>query len=113
MNVEAGGETGSLIVSDNPIPKDLYHTDWVADHTTRWIDSMDTEDDWFCWMSFPDPHHPYDPPSSESNRVDWSDIGLDGDNDLLLIGPASPWPSGDKLGVDPMGLGRVRRQEAT
>ena len=23
------------------------------------------DDDWFCWMSFPDPHHPWDPPKSE------------------------------------------------
>jgi arylsulfatase A-like enzyme len=77
MNVETGGDTGALFVKDNPIPKDLYHTDWVADHTEKWIDSMDNEDDWFCWMSFPDPHHPYDPPSSENHRVDWRDIDVD------------------------------------
>ena len=38
---------------------------------------MDTEDDWFCWMSFPDPHHPYDPPASENHRIDWRDIDVD------------------------------------
>ena len=24
-----------------------------------------SEDDWFVWMSFPDPHHPWDPPERE------------------------------------------------
>jgi len=77
MNVHGGGDTDALFVKQNPIPREMYHTDWVADHTTRWIDSMDTEDDWFCWMSFPDPHHPYDPPASENHRIDWRDIDVD------------------------------------
>ena len=77
MNVVGGGDTDAVFVKENDIPRDLYHTDWVADHTTRWIDSMDEEDDWFCWMSFPDPHHPYDPPSSEKHRVDWRDIDVE------------------------------------
>lgn len=28
------------------------------------------------WMSFPDPHHPWDPPSSEWHRVDWPELAL-------------------------------------
>ena len=36
------------------------------------------DDDWFCWMSFPDPHHPWDPPQSELGRVDWRDVPLPG-----------------------------------
>jgi arylsulfatase A-like enzyme len=27
-------------------------------------------------MSFPDPHHPWDPPQSEMGRVDWHDVDL-------------------------------------
>jgi arylsulfatase A-like enzyme len=27
-------------------------------------------------MSFPDPHHPWDPPQSEMHRVDWRDVPL-------------------------------------
>ena len=27
-------------------------------------------------MSFPDPHHPWDPPQSEINRVNWRDVDL-------------------------------------
>ena len=57
-------------------PRDWYHTDWVADRTMAWLDSLDADDDWFCWMSFPDPHHPWDPPESEVGRIDWRDVPL-------------------------------------
>jgi arylsulfatase A-like enzyme len=48
----------------------------VADRTIGWLDSLDAGDDWFCWMSFPDPHHPWDPPESEVGRVDWREVPL-------------------------------------
>ena len=63
VNAAGGGDTGAPQVKDNPIPRDWYHTDWVADRTIAWLDSLDADDDWFCWMSFPDPHHPWDPPA--------------------------------------------------
>ncbi len=53
----------------NPIPREHYHTDWVADRTIAWLDTLDADADWFVWMSFPDPHHPWDPPASEAQRV--------------------------------------------
>ena len=76
VNAEGGGATGAPQVKDNPIPRDWYHTDWVADRTIAWLDGLDADDDWFCWMSFPDPHHPWDPPASELGRVDWRDVPL-------------------------------------
>ena len=27
-------------------------------------------------MSFPDPHHPRDPPASEARRINWRDLDL-------------------------------------
>jgi len=76
VNSLGGGETGAPQVYDNAIPKEWYHTDWVADRTISWLDSLDADDDWFCWMSFPDPHHPWDPPASELGRIDWRDVPL-------------------------------------
>jgi arylsulfatase A-like enzyme len=76
VNAAGGGETGAPQVHDNAIPRDWYHTDWVADRTIAWLDSLEADDDWFCWMSFPDPHHPWDPPASELGRVDWHDLAL-------------------------------------
>jgi arylsulfatase A-like enzyme len=76
LGPEGGGDTGAPETKHNPIPRELYHTDWVADRTIGWLDSLAHGDRWFCWMSFPDPHHPWDPPSSELHRVDWRELDL-------------------------------------
>jgi arylsulfatase A-like enzyme len=76
VNALGGGATGAPQVHDNAIAREWYHTDWVADRTIAWLDSLAADDDWFCWMSFPDPHHPWDPPASELGRVDWRDVPL-------------------------------------
>ncbi|MGA0894095.1 MAG: sulfatase [Ilumatobacteraceae bacterium] len=76
VNALGGGDTGAPQVWHNDVPREWYHTDWVADRTINWLDSLDAGDDWFCWMSFPDPHHPWDPPKSELGRIDWRDVPL-------------------------------------
>jgi arylsulfatase A-like enzyme len=76
VNAMGGGDTGAPQAWSNAIPRDWYHTDWVADRTISWLDGLAADDDWFCWMSFPDPHHPWDPPASEVGRIDWRDVPL-------------------------------------
>ena len=69
LAAEPGGDTGAPETRINPIPREWYHTDWVADRTIAYLDSLPDDADWFVWMSFPDPHHPWDPPASELHRV--------------------------------------------
>jgi arylsulfatase A-like enzyme len=76
VNSAGGGDTGAPQVHVNDVPKEWYHTDWVADRTISWLDGLAADDDWFCWMSFPDPHHPWDPPQSEVGRIDWREVPL-------------------------------------
>ncbi|MBV8951116.1 MAG: sulfatase-like hydrolase/transferase [Actinobacteria bacterium] len=76
VNAAGGGDTGAPQTKVNTVPREWYHTDWVADRTIAWLESLDANDDWFCWMSFPDPHHPWDPPQSEIGRIDWRDVPL-------------------------------------
>ena len=76
VNAEGGGETGGCQLHFNSIPRELYHTDWVADRTIDWLKTVKADEDWFCWMSFPDPHHPWDPPQSELGRHPWRDTPL-------------------------------------
>ncbi|MEO6126641.1 MAG: sulfatase-like hydrolase/transferase [Ilumatobacteraceae bacterium] len=76
VNAAGGGDTGAPQAKVNNVPKEWYHTDWVADRTINWLDSLQADDDWFCWMSFPDPHHPWDPPASEVGRIDWREVPL-------------------------------------
>ncbi|HEV7734895.1 MAG TPA: sulfatase-like hydrolase/transferase [Candidatus Binatia bacterium] len=76
LSAKGGGDTGAPEVAYNPIPREHYHTDWVADRTIAYLDSLPADADWFVWMSFPDPHHPWDPPASEARRVRWQDLDL-------------------------------------
>ena len=72
-----GGDTGAPEVTHNPIPREHYHTEWVADRTIAWLEAQRGDDPWFCWVSFPDPHHPFDPPVDEVRaRLDWRDVPL-------------------------------------
>lgn len=72
-----GGDTGAPEVAHNPIGRERYHTDWIADRTIAWLERVRHEGPFFCWMSFPDPHHPWDPPYEEVRaRIDWRDLPL-------------------------------------
>jgi arylsulfatase A-like enzyme len=76
LSAAGGGDTGAPEVAYNPILREHYHTDWVADRTIAYLDSLGDDEDWFVWMSFPDPHHPWDPPASEARRINWRDLDL-------------------------------------
>ncbi|MDB4929022.1 MAG: sulfatase [Myxococcaceae bacterium] len=63
-----GGETGAPEVKHNPIPRGRYHTDWIVDRAIAHLRTLDVEQPFFAWVSFPDPHHPFDPPLEEVKR---------------------------------------------
>ncbi|MCO4763136.1 MAG: sulfatase-like hydrolase/transferase [Myxococcales bacterium] len=74
---EGGGDTGAPEVGHNPVKREQYHTDWVADRTIAWLGTLPRTAPFFCWMSFPDPHHPLDPPHEEVKaRIDWRALDL-------------------------------------
>ena len=76
LDANGGGDTGAPETKNNPIPRPWYHTDWVADRTLEFLDGLAADEDWFVWMSFPDPHHPWDPPAAELQRVPWRELAL-------------------------------------
>lgn len=76
QNSYGEGDTGAVQVKHNKTPRGLYHTDWVAERTVAYLNSLDPNEDWFVWMSFPDPHHPWDPPQSELHRHPWRDLDV-------------------------------------
>ncbi len=76
LNASPGGDTGAPETSNHQIPRGLYHTDWLASLSVDWLDRLDGDDDWMLWLSFPDPHHPWDPPAAENHRCDWRDLPL-------------------------------------
>ena len=107
QNSYGEGDTGAVQVKHNKTPREYYHTDWVADRTVTYLNSLDPDDDWFVWMSFPDPHHPWDPPEEELHRVSWRDIpvptGYPGSRDKIeQILAAKPrhwreWWTGERM----------------
>ena len=62
---------GAVQVKRNATPRALYHTDWVADPTIAYLNSLDDKAEWFVWMSFPDPLPPWDPPEEKMRRHNW------------------------------------------
>lgn len=76
LNLTPGGDTGAIQVHRNEIPSEHYHSHWLADRTIEWIDDREVDENWFCWLSFGDPHHPFQPPAEELHRVDWRDVPL-------------------------------------
>lgn len=76
VNHEGGGDTGAPQVHHNPVPREWYHTEWVADRAINWLSAQNDDDNLFCWISFPDPHHAWDPPASELHRVNWRELDL-------------------------------------
>jgi arylsulfatase A-like enzyme len=76
LNAAPGGDTGAPETANNPIPREIYHTDWLAGRAIEWLKKLAAGDNWFLWLSFPDPHHPWDPPASENHRCDWRDLPL-------------------------------------
>ncbi len=41
------------------IPPELHYNHWIADRSIDYIESLDDDEDFFLWCSFPDPHHPF------------------------------------------------------
>ncbi len=46
-----------------PLPEDLYPTGWVGARAVDYLNTAAGSDDpFFAYVSFPDPHHPFNPP---------------------------------------------------
>ncbi|MGB1209567.1 MAG: sulfatase family protein, partial [Paracoccaceae bacterium] len=60
-----------------PIPEDLYPTAYVRDQTIAHLDSLQDDDTpFFLFVSFPDPHHPFNPPGKYWDLYDPDDFDV-------------------------------------
>ncbi len=73
----------------NPIPKDLdeiwrspipvehHYNSWITDRAVAFLDQEAAkEQPFFLFVSYPDPHHPFDPPAAYADRYDPDSIPL-------------------------------------
>lgn len=65
------GGTPVMMVSgfdgSRPIPEELHDSVWVGERSARFI-SDHVNKPFFLFASFPDPHHPWDPPETLSRK---------------------------------------------
>lgn len=59
------------------LPLAYHNTPWTADRAIEWINhGRDKEKPFMTWISFPDPHHPFDCPEPWSYLHDPKDVDL-------------------------------------
>jgi arylsulfatase A-like enzyme len=49
-------------VYPSAVPERFHSSTWLADRFTDYIETRDPESPFFCFVGFPDPHHPFTPP---------------------------------------------------
>jgi arylsulfatase A-like enzyme len=60
------------------IPEDLYSTSFIRDRAIDFIErSKDSDQPFFAFVSFPDPHHPFTPPGKYWDMYDPADFSVD------------------------------------
>jgi arylsulfatase A-like enzyme len=59
------------------IPEEHHYNTRIADHSIDFIEQRDTDNPFFLWCSFPDPHHPYGPPKPWCDMYDPEAIAFD------------------------------------
>lgn len=61
-----------------PVPEDSYPTAWVADRAIEYLEGhADRSDPFFAFVSFPDPHHPFNPPGKYWDMYAPDDFSVD------------------------------------
>ena len=58
------------------LPVAWHSSTWVADRTVRWLADHAKDRPFCAWVSFPDPHHPFDCPEPWSVMYDPRDVPL-------------------------------------
>ena len=59
------------------LPVAFHNSTWTADRAISWLQQQERGDTPFCaWVSFPDPHHPFDAPEPWSYLHDPAEVDL-------------------------------------
>ena len=98
-----GDTKGAAQTWHSGLPVAWYNSTWTADRAIEWIEQDRTEP--FCaWVSFPDPHHPFDCPEPWSRLHDPASIDLPRHRNRTFEG--RPWWHEQVLTAEPAGSKR-------
>ncbi len=57
------------------LPEELYATSYIAERAAAWLEAQENSDQpYFLMVSFPDPHHPFNPPGRYWDMYDPADM---------------------------------------
>ena len=103
----AGDTFGAAQTWHSRLPVAWHNSTWTADRAIEWLKHGRSDDPFCTWISFPDPHHPFDAPEP------WSRLHAPADVDLpehrVRSFTQKPWwhervltaePSGNKKGAE-------------
>lgn len=73
-----GGDTGGAAQTwHSQLPTNWHYTPWTADRAIEWLrHGRDPQKPFCAWVSFVDPHHPFDCPEPWSRLHDPADVDL-------------------------------------
>ena len=60
-----------------PIPEELYPTSYVRTKAVEYLNAHDGKNPFFAFVSFPDPHHPFNPPGKYWDMYSPEDFSVD------------------------------------
>ncbi len=73
----AGDTRGAAQTWHSKLPVAWHNSTWTADRAIEWLKHGRSRDQPFCtWVSFPDPHHPFDAPEPWSRLHDPAEVDL-------------------------------------
>lgn len=73
----AGDTKGAAQTWHSKLPMAWHNTPWTADRAIEWLKHGRDDNKPFCtWISFPDPHHPFDCPEPWSRLHDPAEVDL-------------------------------------
>ena len=103
----AGDTKGAAQTWHSKLPVAWHNSTWTADRAIEWLKHGRGEDPFCTWVSFPDPHHPFDAPEPWSRLHDPAEVDLPKYRMRSFEG--RPWwhekvltaePTGDKKGAE-------------
>jgi len=84
------------VVRPSALPLEAYYDTYIGEQTCEYLRGDDRDAPWFCWVSFPGPHEPWDTPEPYASRYDPSDM---------------PTPRAAPQGLDPRPQREIERSD--
>jgi arylsulfatase A-like enzyme len=73
---ETRAGTGAAQTWHSALPVAWHSSTWIGDRAIQWLTQRRAERPFCAWVSFPDPHHPFDCPEPWSRMYDPRDVPL-------------------------------------